>query len=229
MGNMGVVDAERAERGWKNRVRRLSRELIQPSDVMSNLVDGLCPGPAPTPALPPWRCPAVALPLPCPERRTPTRSANGPPRPYQQSTTTTNQPPMNQPPTTTAQSTVQSLNHCTRLPRTRTVMTNTNYLMFLFFFVSNYEVPIKTPAGESSESFFLYTLYTPLLVSTFRNLSCYYYYYYSSFSSAYLSNYLFICLEIYLSVCPSTCLFLLIYFCLYFRGTVFSFYRHIMC
>lgn len=115
----------RAERGWKNRVRRLSRELIQPSDVMSNLVDGLCPGPAPTPALPPWRCPAVALPLPCPERRTPTWSANGPPRPYQQSTTTTNQPPMNQPPTTTAQSTVQSLNHCTRLPRTRTVMTNT--------------------------------------------------------------------------------------------------------
>ncbi|KAK1122935.1 hypothetical protein K0M31_008573 [Melipona bicolor] len=67
---------------------------------MSNLVDDLCPGPAPTLALPPWCCPAVALPLPCPERRTLTRSANGPP--YQQSTTTTNQPPMNQPPTTTA-------------------------------------------------------------------------------------------------------------------------------
>lgn len=144
----------RAECGWKNRVRRLSRELIQPSDVMSNLVDGLCPGPAPTPALPPWRCPAVALPLPCPERRTPTWSENGPPRPYQQSTTTTNQPPMNQPPTTTAQSTVQSLNHCTRLPRTRTVMTNTNYLMFLFFFVSNYEVPIKTSAARAANLFF---------------------------------------------------------------------------
>lgn len=174
----------RAERGWKNRVRRLSRELIQPSDVMSNLVDGLCPGPAPTPALPPWRCPAVALPLPCPERRTPTRSANGPPRPYQQSTTTTNQPPMNQPPTTTAQSTVQSLNHCTRLPRTRTVMTNTNYLMFLFFFVSNYEVPIKTSAARAAILFFC-ILYTPLLFPPFRNLSCYYYYYYySSFSSS---------------------------------------------
>lgn len=143
---------------------------------MSNLVDGLCPGPAPTPALPPWRCPAVALPLPCPERRTPTRSANGPPRPYQQSTTTTNQPPMNQPPTTMAQSTVQSLNHCTRLPRTRTVMTNTNYLMFLFFFVSNYEVPIKNACGIwrankylfLSFSFslslsFLYFLYTSLI------------------------------------------------------------------
>lgn len=154
-----VVWKWRAERGWKNRVRRLSRELIQPSDVMSNLVDGLCPGPAPTPALPPWRCPAVALPLPCPERRTPTRSANGPPRPYQQSTTTTNQPPMNQPPTTTAQSTVQSLNHCTRLPRTRTVMTNTNYLMFLFFFVSNYEVPIKTSAARAAILFSVYSIH----------------------------------------------------------------------
>lgn len=200
-----------AECGWKNRVRRLSRELIQPSDVMSNLVDGLCPGPAPTPALPPWRCPAVALPLPCPERRTPTRSENGPPRPYQQSTTTTNQPPMNQPPTTMAQSTVQSLNHCTRLPRTRTVMTNTNYLMFLFFFVSNYEVPIKTPAARAANLFSVNFIYTTI-ISTFRNLSCYYYYYYYySFLFFSLSNYLFICLEIclsvFLSVCPS------VYFC----------------
>lgn len=165
---------------------------------MSNLVDGLCPGPAPTPALPPWRCPAVALPLPCPERRTPTRSANGPPRPYQQSTTTTNQPPMNQPPTTTAQSTVQSLNHCTRLPRTRTVMTNTNYLMFLFFFVSNYEVPIKTPAARAADLFSVYSIYT-ITIFTFRNLSCYYYSSFSSSSSVYLS--LIICLSVYLEIC----------------------------
>lgn len=112
----------------------------------------------------PRRCPpGVALPLPCrcPARirRTPTRSANGPPRPYQQSTTTTNQPPMNQPPTTTAQSTVQSLNHCTRLPRTRTVMTNTNYLMFLFFFVSNYEVYLlRPPAARAVDLFSVYSI-----------------------------------------------------------------------
>jgi len=163
---------------------------------MSNLVDGLCPGPAPTPALPPWRCPAVALPLPCPERRTLTRSANGPPRPYQQSTTTTNQPPMNQPPTTTAQSTVQSLNHCTRLPRTRTVMTNTNYLMFLFFFVSNYEVPIKTPAARAANLFSVYSTYITA-ISTFRNLSCYYYYYYYYYYSSFsFSIYTIICLSV---------------------------------
>lgn len=168
---------------------------------MSNLVDGLCPGPAPTPALPPWRCPAVALPLPCPERRTPTRSANGPPRPYQQSTTTTNQPPMNQPPTTTAQSTVQSLNHCTRLPRTRTVMTNTNYLMFLFFFVSNYEVTyLRRLQREQRNLFSVYSIYTTT-ISTSRNLSCYYYYYYYYYYYHYYYFYYFsssssICLSI---------------------------------
>lgn len=204
------MDVESAERtGWKNRVRRLSRELIQPSDVMSNLVDGLCPGPAPTPALPPWRCPAVALPLPCPERRTPTRSANGPPRPYQQSTTTTNQPPMNQPPTTTAQSTVQSLNHCTRLPRTRTVMTNTNYLMFLFFFVSNYEVPIKTPAARAADLFSVYSIYITTISTYLYRVTTLLLFFLFFFFCLSISNYLFICLEI----CLSLSVRLSVYFC----------------
>lgn len=152
------------------------------------------PWPRPNPGVAPLACcPAVALPLPCPERRTPTRSANGPPRPYQQSTTTTNQPPMNQPPTTTAQSTVQSLNHCTRLPRTRTVMTNTNYLMFLFFFVSNYEVPIKTSAARAAILFFC-ILYTPLLYPPFVIYRA------TITTTTLLSLLLSVCLSNYLSV-----------------------------
>lgn len=54
---------------------------------------------------------------------------------YQQSTTI-DQPITNEQPTNNHGPTVQSLNHCTRLPRTRTVNANTKYLMFLILSLS---------------------------------------------------------------------------------------------
>lgn len=120
------------------------------------------PNPGVAPLALPCRCPGVALP------------GTTDPDSIGKWTTTTlptidnnHQPTTNEPTTNHHGPTVQSLNHCTRLPRTRTVMTNTNYLMFLFFFVSNYEVP-KAPEepGEQRISFCI-TLYTPLLFPPF--------------------------------------------------------------